>query len=70
MEELNEKDLSWSEENFKKGNPESRAPQKKRKHSVDKAHVNFQTRFVRHASLLSFFLLLFVYALSMKRIFI
>ena len=55
MEELNRRDLSWSEENLKKANPESEEPQKKRKRSVGQAHLKFQTRFGRHASLLSFF---------------
>ena len=56
MEELNEKDLSWCEDNLKKGNPESKEQQKKRKRSVGKARVKVQTRFERHASLLSFFI--------------
>ena len=70
MEELNEKDLSWCEDNLKKGNPKSKEQQKKRKRSVGKAHVKVQTRFERHASLLSFLFLLFVYSLSMKHVFI
>ncbi|XP_067029115.1 uncharacterized protein [Acropora muricata] len=36
MEELNEKDLSWCEDNLKKGNPESKEQQKKRKRSEKK----------------------------------
>ena len=51
MEELNEKDLSWCEDNLKKGNPESKEQQKKRKRSVGEAHVKVQTCFERHASM-------------------
>ena len=54
---------------LKKGNPESKEQQKKRKRSVGKAHVKVQTRFERHP-LLSFLFLLFVYSLSMKHVFI
>ena len=50
MEELNRRDLSWSEENLKTANPESEEPQKKRKRSVGQGHLKFQTRFGRHAS--------------------